>query len=76
MKAVRVLAFGIFVCGCFVAACMAGQQDANAVSKGKARIGVFNSRAVALAYGRSKMFMDEINKLVAEAKEAKAKDIA
>ncbi|MDO8303222.1 MAG: hypothetical protein Q7T18_08270 [Sedimentisphaerales bacterium] len=39
----------------------------------KIRIGVFNTRAVALAHGRSKMYMEEINKLVAEAKEAKVK---
>jgi hypothetical protein len=42
-------------------------------TKQKIRIGVFNTRAVALAYGRSKMGMEEINKLIAEAKEAKEK---
>ena len=37
----------------------------------KIRIGVFNTRAVALAYGRSKMF--SVDKMISEAKEAKAR---
>jgi hypothetical protein len=40
-------------------------------SEQKIHIGVFNTRAVALAYGRSKMF--SVEKMISEAKEAKAK---
>ncbi len=38
----------------------------------KTRVGVYDSRAVALAYGRSPMFQAKANKLYADAKQAKA----
>lgn len=36
------------------------------------RVGTFNTRAVALAYGRSEAFEEYVDKLMAEAKEAEA----
>jgi hypothetical protein len=50
------------------AICAAGDSQP---AQQKIRIGVFNTRAVALAYGRSKMF--SVDKLISEAKEARAK---
>ena len=52
--------------------CSVAAAETAAKPPGKARIGVYNSRAVALAYGRSEINQDVIKKLQAEAEKAKA----
>ncbi len=57
---------------CVAMISQAAMNAADNATPAKTRVGVYDSRAVALAYGRSKMFQEKANKLFADAKQAKA----
>lgn len=75
MKVTRTWVLGMIVTGGFVFALAQGHLPAQSPpATAKVRIGVYNTRAVALAYGRSDPVLKEIEKKSNEGQEARSKD--
>ena len=72
MKSSRMWFLGMVAAGGLVMALAQSFSSAQSPAAARVRIGTYNTRAVALAYGRSKEFLEYVDKRSKEGKEAKA----
>jgi hypothetical protein len=73
MKATKVILSVSLTLGCLAAAWLAaGERPYANLQRARVRVGTFDSRAVAIAYGNSEVFRRELGKLMEEHKKAKA----